>query len=90
MRPNSAPQFRRQPPMSRDAFAILGGGRMAYIRAARSEEVAFICPDAPLLAPGKNVFVLYAADGTPILVTDNREAAVATAKSENLDAVGVH
>jgi hypothetical protein len=78
------------PKMTSEAFAIYGGSRMAYVKAARSEDVAFICPDAPLLAPGQQVFVLHAADGTPILVTDSREAAIANAATEQLEAVSVH
>ena len=77
-------------PMTAEAFATFGAGRVAYVKAARSEDVAFICPDAPMLAPGQDVFVLYAADDTPILVTDSREAAVANAASERLEAVNLH
>lgn len=77
-------------PMSAEAFATLGAGRFAYVKAVRSEHVAFLCPDAPLLAAGQDVFVLYAADGTPILVTDSREAAVANAAGERLEAVSLH
>jgi hypothetical protein len=76
--------------MTSDAFAIYGGARFAYVKTARSEDVAFICPDAPLLAPDQQVFVLHAADGTPILVTDSREAAVANAAHEQLETVSLH
>jgi len=76
--------------MSTEAFAALGAGRFAYVKAARSEDIAFLCPDAPLLAAGQDVFVLHAADGTPILVTDSREAAIANAASEHLEAVSLH
>lgn len=77
-------------PMSAQDFAVLGGGRIAYVKPARSEDIAFLCPDAPMLAPGQDVFVLCAADGTPILVTDTHEAAVANAASEQLEAVSLH
>ena len=59
--------------MSAELFAVLGENRLAYIKAIRSEEVAFLCAEAPLLAAGQQVFVLHAADGTPILLTDTRE-----------------
>jgi hypothetical protein len=36
------------------------------------------------------LFALHAADGTPILVTDTREAAVANAWNNELEAVSVH
>jgi hypothetical protein len=83
----------RTPPlvsMSARDFATLAWRNLAYVRVARSEDVGFFCPEAPLLAPGQDVFVLYAADGTPLLVTDTRESAVANAKSEQLEAVSVH
>ena len=78
------------PQLSDKDFAVLGGARIAYIKMARSEEVAFISPDAPFLAPGHRVFVLHAADGTPILVTNSREAAMANAASEKLETVSLH
>jgi hypothetical protein len=76
--------------MSARDFATLAWRRLAYVRVARSEDVGFFCPEAPLLAPGREVFVLYAADGTPILVTDSREAAIANAENEQLEAVSLH
>jgi len=81
------------PSMSAERFAALGESRIAYIRSIRSEEVAFLCAEAPLLPPGHQVFVLYAlhaADGTPIMLTDSREAAVANAWSQELETVSVH
>ena len=36
-------------------------------------------PQAPELQPGMQLFALHAADGTPIMLTDSREAAVANA-----------
>jgi len=47
-------------------------------------------PQAPHLAPGIRLFALHAADGTPILLTDSREAALANAWSQELEAVSVH
>ena len=76
--------------MSSEAFAVLGGNEIAYVKAARSEDVAYLCPDAPMLAPGQSVFVLHAADGTPLLVADTREAAIANAESEHLETVSLH
>ena len=36
------------------------------------------------------LFALHAADGTPIMLTDSREAAIANAWSNELQAVSVH
>jgi hypothetical protein len=76
--------------MSARDLAILAWRRLAYVRVARSEDVGFFCPDAPLLAPGRDVFVLYSADGTPIFVTDSHESAVANAATEDLEALSLH
>jgi len=42
------------------------------------------------MQPGMRLFALHAADGTPILVTDSREAAVANARTHELETVSVH
>jgi hypothetical protein len=76
--------------MSAEAFAVLGGTKVAYIRPIRSEDVPFIYPDAPELEPGLALFALSAADGTAIMITDSREAAVAVAEHHQLDTHSVH
>jgi hypothetical protein len=73
-----------------EAFAVLGGGRIAYVRPVKSEDVQSLFPQAPAIAPGIKLFSLHAADGTPILLTDSREAAVANAREQELDTVSVH
>jgi hypothetical protein len=76
--------------ISPEALAVLGGGKLAYIKAVRSEDVKGMFPQAPDLAPGMQLFALHAADGTPIMLTDSREAAVANAWSHELETVSVH
>jgi hypothetical protein len=78
--------------ISPEALAHLGDGRIAYVKAIRSEDVAALFPQmqVPKLAPGVKLFALHAADGTPIMLTDSREAAVANAWSQELETVSVH
>jgi hypothetical protein len=76
--------------ISPEALAGLGGGKIAYVKAIRSEDVHALFPQVPALAPGMKLFALHAADGTPIMITDSREAAVANAWSNELEAVSVH
>jgi hypothetical protein len=76
--------------MSPEALAVLGGGRIAYVKTIRSEDVQKQFPQAPELAPGTLLYALHAADGTPIMLTDSREAAVANAWSQELETVSVH
>jgi hypothetical protein len=80
----------RLPNISAEALAHLGDGEIAYVRAIRSEDVPAMFPQAPEIAPGLKLYALHAADGTPIMVTDSREAAVANAWSHELQTVSVH
>jgi len=76
--------------ISPEALGQLGGGKIAYVRAIRSEDVQKQYPQAPQLAPGTLLYALHAADGTPIMLTDTREAAVANAWSHELETLSVH
>jgi hypothetical protein len=76
--------------ISPEALALLGGGKIAYVKTIRSEDVASLFPQAPQIAPGLKLFALHAADGTPIMLTDTRKSAVANAWSHELEAVSVH
>jgi hypothetical protein len=78
------------PAITQEALAQLGDGRLAYVKQIRSEDVAKQFPQAPELQPGITLFALHAADGTPIMLTDTREAAVANAWSQELEPVSVH
>ncbi|GGF64855.1 hypothetical protein GCM10007301_25790 [Azorhizobium oxalatiphilum] len=76
--------------ISPEALAGLGGGELAYVRTIRSEDVQRLFPQAPDIAPGLTLFTLHAADGTPIMLTDSREAALANASQHELTTVSVH
>ena len=76
--------------VSPEALAHMGDGEIAYVKAIRSEDVPALFPQAPEIAPGLKLFALHAADGTPIMLTDSREAAIANAWSQELEMVSVH
>ena len=76
--------------ISAEALAQLGDGEIAYVKTIRSEDVHTLFPQVPEIAPGLKLFALHAADGTPIMLTDSREAAVANAISQQLETVSVH
>jgi hypothetical protein len=91
MNTNSNTNVTSNPTMiSPEALALLGGGRIAYVKTIRAEDVQKQFPQAPQLAPGTLLYALHAADGTPIMLTDSREAAVANAWSQELETVSVH
>ena len=75
---------------SPEALAALGEGHIAYVKQIRSEDVPDLFPQAPKIAPGLKLFALHAADGTPIMLTDSRESAIANAWSQELETVSVH
>jgi hypothetical protein len=77
-------------PMPPETFAMLGEDRIAYIKPIPSERVGFLYAEAPLLAAGAIVFVLYAADGTPIDIAETFEAAAADAATYELEPVTLH
>jgi len=80
----------KQVEMSPEALAHLGDGQIAYVKTIRSEDVHTLFPQVPVIQPGLKLFALHAADGTPIMLTDSREAAVANAISQQLETVSVH
>ena len=78
------------PAITQEALAHLGDGRLAYVKPVRSEDVASMFPQAPEIAPGVQLFALHGADGTPIMLTDSRESALANAWSNELEPVSLH
>jgi hypothetical protein len=80
----------KQMAISPEALAHLGDGEIAYVKTIRSEDVRALFPQVPEIEPGLVLFALHAADGTPIMLTDSREAAIANAMSQQLEMVSVH
>ena len=76
--------------ISPEALALLGGGKIAYVKTIRSEDVTASFRRRRSSQPGMLLYALHAADGTPIMLTDSREAAIANAWSQELETVSVH
>ncbi len=71
-------------------LAALGEGQVAYVKPMQSDEVQRLFPQAPAMTPGLQLFALLSASGTPILLTDSRDAALANAWAHDLETVGLH
>ena len=71
-------------------LAALGEGEVAYVKPMQSDEVQRLFPQAPAMDPGLQLFALLSANGTPILLTDSRDAAVANAWAHDLQTVSLH
>lgn len=76
--------------MTEHELATLGGGVVAYIKTLTSEEASRMFPAIEGLPTGINLFSLHAADGTPLALTDTRQAAVGHAIDDDLEIASVH
>ncbi len=86
----NADKSESRPLMTNEQLAGLGGGRVAYVKPIRSEDLNRLFPAAPAVQPGLQLFALLGADGLPIIVTDSRDAAVANAMQHELEMVSLH
>jgi hypothetical protein len=79
-----------RPAVSQADLAHLGEGSVAYLREMGSEELKGKFPGLPEIQPGLKLWALFAADGRPILLSDERERALAGAAENDLVPVALH
>jgi len=72
------------------AFAGLGGGRIAYVKPMRSEQLKAAFPNVPPIEEGLELWALVGADGTPIMVADTRDALIHNAWENDLETLSLH
>ncbi len=78
------------PVMSELDLARLGGGEVAYIKSLTADEARQMFPAIEGLQPGMHLFALHAADGTPIALTDTKQAALSHAMDGELKIASLH
>jgi len=78
------------PLMSMSELAKLGGGKVAYIKVMSHDEAKELFPAVENLPEGIDLFSLHAADGTPLVLTDSRQAAIGHALGDDLEIASVH
>jgi hypothetical protein len=78
------------PVMSISDLAKLGGGKVAYIKVMSHDEAKALVPAVEGLPDGIDLFSLHAADGTPLVLTDSRQAAIGHALGDELEIASVH
>ena len=76
--------------MTPETFAGLGGGRIAYVRPLKADEARGMFPSMPPVAPGLELWALLAADGSPIMLADSREAVLMNANEKALETMSLH
>ena len=75
---------------TQEMLAALAAGHIAYVRPIMSEDAVRLYPQVGEIRPGIKLFALNAADGTPIMISDSHEAAMANAWENQLTPVAVH
>ncbi len=76
--------------MSVDELTELGTGDVAYIKPIKARDLKEMFPEVPALHDNMTLYALLNADGTPILLADSREAAVANAFEADLEMASLH
>jgi hypothetical protein len=79
-----------RPLMSLKELALLGDGEVAYIKQVDSDAAERLFPTLADAPEGIDLFAVLSADGTPIALTDSRNAAIANAIENDLVPVSVH
>ncbi|WP_247646150.1 MULTISPECIES: DUF1150 family protein [Stappiaceae] len=88
--PFGAPPVDLSEYMSVDELTELGTGDVAYIKPIKARDLHEMFPDVPPLHDNMTLYALLNADGTPILLADSREAAVANAFEADLEMASLH
>ena len=76
--------------VSQAELAHLGEGVVAYLREMDSEELRGKFPGMPEIAAGTRLWAVFAANGRPILLSDERANAIAGALEQDLTPVSIH
>ncbi|HJU29868.1 MAG TPA: DUF1150 domain-containing protein [Hyphomicrobiaceae bacterium] len=76
--------------MSLTELAQLGGGKVAYIKMMTSDQAKQMFPAVEGIPAGIDLFALHAADGTPLALTDSRQAALGHAMGDELEIASLH
>lgn len=79
-----------KPVISTDDLAHLGGGVLAYVREIEAATAARLIGNQIAVPPDAILYCLYNANGAPISISANYEAAIGSAAEHELIAASVH
>lgn len=71
-------------------LANLGANEVAYVRRMTSDEILNRYPQSPELPRGVVLWALFAADGSPLAVSDEAQSVLSTALERDLVTVSLH
>ncbi len=75
---------------TREALAAMGDGELAYVRAFRAADLKHIFPQSAELHPSVQLYALFGADGSPLMLADSREAILSGAWQHELSMATLH
>ena len=81
---------RRRGPLTDIEFRHLGEGHVSYVRPLTAGDLAARFPGLPAVAEETPLWGLFSANGSPIVVSDERQSVVEAAASQELMTVSVH
>jgi len=76
--------------LSEDEFAALGGKNMVFVRSISARELALFLPEAKSMPGDVQFQMIMAANGSPILVSDNQSALLDWFEQNDFDQVQRH
>jgi hypothetical protein len=79
-----------KPVISAADLAHMGGGVLAYVRKIEASAAAKLLGNQMAIPRNATLFCLYNADGSPISISPNYQAAVGSAIEHELIAATVH
>jgi hypothetical protein len=68
-------------------FSRLGAGQVAYMRKVKTDDLATSFPALPPMTPGVELWALFAANGDPIVLSDERDNVLVGAQEHELQTV---
>lgn len=80
----------QEPVLTAAELAHLGEGVVAYLREMQSDDLKQKFPGLPELVSGTRLWALFAANGQPILLSDERDRAIAGAFENDLTPVSIN
>lgn len=78
------------PALTPAEFAEFGKDFIVFVKKVKTTEVQRLLPQATGLPADTDLFLVVGADGTPLVVTDTRNAAVGHIVQDELQEVAVH
>jgi hypothetical protein len=73
-----------------EELMAMGDGETAYLRKFRAGDLCKLFPQTAELHPSVELFALFGADGTPLILADTRDAVLSGAWDQKLTLSALH